>query len=184
MLICADQQQLHEPIPEWQPPASTREQQWADIHRESFIALLALAVVAAEAGFAPAAVPVSTSVWPPYGVYGKGSPAAWPYAYNGWNNGWAKGWNNDWNNGWSSWNDGAQVVYGYPKTAAWSNLGRNTVVEANIGKAVPYGLPWGTYGTGVDGWAGGYGGYLTTKQVAVAPQSVHVAAVPVAVKNW
>ncbi|XP_062552623.1 shematrin-like protein 2 [Armigeres subalbatus] len=158
-----------------------------------FITLLALAVVAAEAGYAPTAVPVSTSVWPPYGVYGKGSLAAWPYAYNGWNNGWNNGWKNgwnnewnSWNNGWNSWNAGAHGVYGYPNAGAWSNayLGHNTVVQANWGKALPYGLPWGTYGAGVNGWTGLHGGYLPTavpvsKQVAATPGSVHVAAVPV-----
>ncbi|XP_019539918.2 shematrin-like protein 2 [Aedes albopictus] len=152
-----------------------------------FIAFLALALAAAEAGYAPAAVPVATSVWPAYGVYGKGAVSAWPYGHDGWNN--AAGWNT-WNNGWNSWSDDGHSSYGYPGYAAgaWSpaNYGHKTVVvHANSGKtAYPYGLPWGTYGAGVHGWTGHHGGYLPTivpvsKQVAATPGSVHVAAVPV-----
>ncbi|KXJ80800.1 hypothetical protein RP20_CCG023445 [Aedes albopictus] len=153
-----------------------------------FIAFLALAFAAAEAGYAPAAVPVATSVWPAYGgVYGQSAVSAWPYGHDGWNN--AAGWNT-WNNGWNSWNDDGHGWYGYPYAAAsaWSpaNYGHKTVVvEANLGKtAYPYGLPWGTYGAGAQGWTGHHGGYLPTvvtvsKQVAATPGSVHVAAVPV-----
>ncbi|XP_029727635.2 uncharacterized protein LOC115265826 [Aedes albopictus] len=162
-----------------------------------FIAFLAMAFAAAEAGYAPAAVPVTTSVWPAYGgLYGKSVVSAWPYGHDGWNNGWGNGWNNaagwnTWNNGWNSWNNDGHGWYGYPYGAAgaWSPAhygGHKTVVQANLGKAAyPWGLPWGTYGAGVHGWTGHHGGYLPTtvvpvsKQVAATPGSVHVAAVPV-----
>ncbi|XP_001654945.2 uncharacterized protein LOC5573909 [Aedes aegypti] len=152
-----------------------------------FIAFLALAFAAAEAGYAPAAVPVRTSVWPAYSLYGKNALSAWPYGHNYWNNGWNNGWNT-WNNGWNSWNNDGHGLYGgYPYAGAWSPAyygGHKTVVQANLGKPYAYGLPWGSYGAGVHGWTGHHGGYLpsvvpVSKQVAATPESVHVAAVPV-----
>ncbi|KAL9707256.1 hypothetical protein quinque_010774 [Culex quinquefasciatus] len=156
----------------------------------------------------PVPVPISTSVWPPYGVYGKGLAQRYgPVAsYPGYQAGVYGGlpvYGNAW--GYSApvvgaygntklidnglWNYGG---YGYGHTNKYWLLygglygGHKTVVQANLGHETPYpwGQPWGTYGAGVYGGAWGHHGLAQTvvpvsKQIAATPGSVHVAAVPV-----
>ncbi|XP_055588890.1 uncharacterized protein LOC129741206 [Uranotaenia lowii] len=116
-----------------------------------FVALFALVLaVAAEPSYLPASVvshqvPVSTSVWPPYGVYGKGAAvlpsvvldkySGYPAvagAYGNW--GWPSVYGNQWgysapvlttgtakivNNG--LWNNYAYGGYGYGNGLAYKN---------------------------------------------------------------
>ncbi|XP_021703367.1 uncharacterized protein LOC110677075 [Aedes aegypti] len=136
------------------------------------IAIIALTLaVASQASYIPETAaysswPVSTSVWPPNGVYGKGLHNDWSYAN-------ANNWNaypsvNSWSSAWSP--------YGYNNGL----YGHKTVVQANVAKsAYPWGLPWGTYGNaGVYGW-GHNGGYLSSvpvsKQIAATAGPVYVA---------
>ncbi|KXJ74482.1 hypothetical protein RP20_CCG013573 [Aedes albopictus] len=114
--------------------------------------------------------PVSTSVWPSYGVYGKGL-----YNNNAWQHANSAAWNghssyvNSWSPAWSQYNGYDNGLYGH---------------NINVLKSeYPWGQPWGTYrNAGVYGW-GHHGGYLSSvpvsKQIAATPGSVHVAPVPV-----
>ncbi|KXJ69782.1 hypothetical protein RP20_CCG025832 [Aedes albopictus] len=137
-----------------------------------FIAIIALTLaVASQASYIPETAsystwPVSTSVWPPNGLYGKGLNNGWGYADAG-------NWNsypsiNSWSSAWSP--------YGYNNGL----YGRKTVVEPNVAKsAYPWGLPWGTYGNaGAYGW-GHHGSYVSSvpviKQIAASAGPVYVA---------
>ncbi|EAT46603.1 AAEL002180-PA [Aedes aegypti] len=138
-----------------------------------FIAIIALTLtVASQASYVPEAAypswPVSTSVWPPYGVYGKGLYNAWPHAnVAAWN---GHSYVNSWSPEWAP-------SYGYD-----NGLYGHKVNSLN--SAYSWGLPWETYGNaaGVYGW-GHKGGYLSSvpvsKQIAATPGSFHVAPVPV-----
>ncbi|XP_055643842.1 uncharacterized protein LOC129780020 [Toxorhynchites rutilus septentrionalis] len=105
-------------------------------------------------------------------------PSAWPTGALGWNS---------WNelNKWTHWNDNG--IIDSPHANSWSsawpaaslNNGWNgwyapktTVVQANIAKVNPWGLPWGGYGHG-------YNNYLRAatipKYVTSNPSSVLVA---------
>ncbi|KXJ69785.1 hypothetical protein RP20_CCG025835 [Aedes albopictus] len=136
-----------------------------------FITIIALTLaVASQASYiseAPyASWPVSTSVWPSYGVYGKGLyNNAWPYAKSdAWN---THSYINSWSPAWSQYYGSDNGLYGH---------------NVNVLKsAYSWGQPWGTYGNaGVHGW-GNHGGYLSSvpvsKQIAATPGSVHVAPV-------
>ncbi|KXJ74481.1 hypothetical protein RP20_CCG013572 [Aedes albopictus] len=133
-----------------------------------FTAIIALTLaVASQASYIPEAAPystwpVSTSVWPPNGLYAKGLNNGWGYADAG-------NWNtypsiNSWSSAWSP--------YGYNNGL----YGRKTVVEPNVAKLA---YPWGTYGNaGVYGW-GHHGGYVSsvpvTKQIAVSAGPVYAS---------
>ncbi|XP_058453833.1 uncharacterized protein LOC131431898 [Malaya genurostris] len=117
-------------------------------------------------------------------AHGSYVPSAWPSHFIGWNswNGW-----NDWN-GLNSWDDHSSVAwpaYGNSwSSAAWPaaslyNKGWNgwyapktTVVQANVAKVNPWGLPWGSYGHGYNNYLGGV---PAAKYIAANPGSVHVA---------
>nr|XP_019564347.2 uncharacterized protein LOC109432475 [Aedes albopictus] len=138
-----------------------------------FIAIIALTLaVASQASYIPEAAPystwpVSTLVWPPNGLYGKGLNNDWAYADAG-------NWNSYPNI--NSWSPAAWSPYGYNNGL----YGRKTVVEPNVAKsAYPWGLPWGTYGNaGVYGW-GHHGGYVSsvpvTKQIAVSAGPIYAS---------
>ncbi|XP_058824508.1 uncharacterized protein LOC131685088 [Topomyia yanbarensis] len=110
--------------------------------------------------------------------------SVWPSNSLGWNS-W-NGLNNGWS-GWNSWDDHSSVAWPLASgrtwpSAAWPaaslyNQGWNgwyapktTVVQANIAKVNPWGLPWASYGHG-------YNNYLGEVPTAIAanPGAVHVA---------
>ncbi|KXJ69781.1 hypothetical protein RP20_CCG025831 [Aedes albopictus] len=132
-----------------------------------FITIIALTLaVATQASYISEAPhpswPVSTSVWPSYGVYGKGLyNNAWQHANSAaWN---AHSYVNSWSPAWSQYNGYDNGLYGH-NVNAWKS-------------AYPWGQPWGTYGNARGyGW-GHHGGYLSvpvSKQIAATPGSVHV----------
>ncbi|XP_058447636.1 uncharacterized protein LOC131428019 [Malaya genurostris] len=119
-------------------------------------------------------------------AHGSYAPSVWPASSLGWNS-W-NGWNNGWN-GWNSWDDHSSIAwpaYGGNSwsSAAWPaaslyNQGWNgwyapktTVVQANIAKVNPWGLPWGSYGLGYNNYLGAV---PAAKYIAANPGSVHVA---------
>ncbi|XP_055588921.1 uncharacterized protein LOC129741234 [Uranotaenia lowii] len=113
-------------------------------------------------------------------------------AWNSWN-GLNYG-NNAWNNGWNNWNSKSLVSYPFSSIHgswpavnsvydnAWINengwyRAKPTVVQANVAKVNPWGLPLAGYGYGH-----GYNNYVahgapvvSAKYVAANPGSVHVA---------
>ncbi|XP_055632741.1 uncharacterized protein LOC129773188 [Toxorhynchites rutilus septentrionalis] len=111
-------------------------------------------------------------------------PTAWPTTTLGWNS---------WNglNKWSTWNDHNGIIdtsYVNSWPSAWSaaslNKGWNgwyapktTVVQANIAKVNPWGLPWSGYGHGYNDYLGNalVSKYVTpnTGSILVAPLGGH-----------
>ncbi|KAL1381824.1 hypothetical protein pipiens_003401 [Culex pipiens pipiens] len=121
---------------------------------KAFIALfVATLAVAAQAGYVPSAWPAVST----YGVDSWNGLERYPYGVNQWSS--AAAWPATYSNGY---------------TNNWYGLGGKTVVQANVAKVNPWGLPLASsYGYGYNNYLGA--AIPAAKYVAANPGSVHVA---------